>query len=355
MGISEIIFLSSFGLIFYSTIIYVFMLKIFKNKNYEINEDYLPSITLIICAYNEEKNIENKLQNVKELDYPHEKIQVILVDDGSNDNTVNIAKGFNYVNIISLERSGKTAAQNKAVNIAENEILVFSDANSIYQPNAIKKLVRNFADKKVGVVCGELQYYEKKSSESLYWNYEIAIKKAESKKGWLIGANGSIYALRRKSYVPLPSDAISDHIEPIKIYGNGLDIIYESEAIAIEESPKDVLLRKRRIILRSLVSMKYLFKELNPLRKRSICIPYISHKLIRWFTPIFLLSIFITNSVLSNISNFYLYIFYIQIICYLFGLMISPVRYFLQVNFASLLAIIDWLLGRKQDTWEVIR
>ena len=187
MGISEIIFLSSFGLIFYSTIIYVFMLNIFKNKNYEINEDYLPSITLIICAYNEEKNIENKLQNVKELDYPFEKIQVILVDDGSNDNTVNIAKGFNYVNIISLERSGKTAAQNKAVNIAENEILVFSDANSIYQPNAIKKLVRNFADKRVGVVCGELHYKEDRSEESLYWKYEISIKKAESRMvGYLV-------------------------------------------------------------------------------------------------------------------------------------------------------------------------
>ena len=355
MVLVEIIFWFSISLIIYSTIFYPVLLSFIRSNIYVVDEKFIPEVSLIISAYNEEKNILKKLRNIDDLDYPKEKLQVILANDGSDDRTIEIAKNFDFVNILSLKRSGKTFSQNEAVKIAKNEILVFSDANSIYEPDAIKKLVRNFADKKVGVVCGELQYYEKKSSESLYWNYEIAIKKAESKKGWLIGANGSIYALRRKSYVPLPSDAISDHIEPIKIYGNGLDIIYESEAIAIEESPKDVLLRKRRIILRSLVSMKYLFKELNPLRKRSICIPYISHKLIRWFTPIFLLSIFITSSVLNNISNLYLYIFYIQIICYLFGLVISPVRYFLQVNFASLLAIIDWLLGRKQDTWEVIR
>lgn len=355
MGIIEIVFWISIGLIIYSTIIYLLLLKVFKHKKYVVDENYLPSITLIICAYNEEKNIQNKLKNVEEIEYPLEKMQVILADDGSDDGTVEIAKNFKFVNILSLDRLGKTNAQNEAAKVAENEILVFSDANSIYRSNALKKLVRNFSDEKVGVVCGELRYHEEKSEEGLYWKYEIAIKKAESRNGWLLGANGSIYAIRTKSYVPLPKDAISDHLEPIKVYGNGLDIIYESEAIAIEESPKDVLLRKRRIILRSLVSMKYLFKELNPLRKRSICIPYISHKLIRWFTPIFLLSIFITSSVLNNISNFYLYIFYIQIICYLFGLMISPVRYFLQVNFASLLAIIDWLLGRKQDTWEVIR
>ena len=114
---------------------------------------------MIICAYNEEENIQNKLKNVEGLVYPKEKIQVILADDGSDDRTVEIAKSFNFVNVLSLDRSGKTSAQNEAVKIAQNDILVFSDANSIYQPNAIKKLVRNFADQRVGVVCGELRYH----------------------------------------------------------------------------------------------------------------------------------------------------------------------------------------------------
>ena len=355
MGIVEIIFWISISLIIYSTIIYLILLNLFRNNDYVVDEDYLPTITLIICAYNEEKNILNKFKNVEDLEYPMEKIQVILADDGSDDRTVEIAKSFNFVNILSLDRSGKTSAQNEAVKIAQNDILVFSDANSIYHPNAIKKLARNFADQRVGVVCGELRYHEEKSEESIYWNYEIAIKKGESRNGWLIGANGSIYAVRRESYVPLPKDAISDHLEPIKVYGNGLDIIYESEAIAIEDAPINVLLRKRRIILRSLISMKYILNELNPFRKRSIYIPYVSHKLIRWFTPIFLLLIFLSSGLLINYSNMYLYMFYSQIFFYLLGLTISPIRYFLKVNIASLLAIIDWLKGKKQDTWEVIR
>ncbi|MEC8839723.1 MAG: glycosyltransferase family 2 protein [Candidatus Neomarinimicrobiota bacterium] len=355
MGIVEIIFWISISLIIYSTIIYLILLNLFRNNNYVVDEDYLPTITLIICAYNEEKNILNKFKNVEDLEYPMEKMQVILSDDGSDDRTVEIAKSFNFVNVLSLDRSGKTSAQNEAVKIAENDILVFSDANSIYHPNAIKKLARNFADKRVGVVCGELRYHEEKSGESIYWNYEIAIKKGESRNGWLIGANGSIYAVRRESYVPLPKDAISDHLEPIKVYGNGLDIIYESEAIAIEDAPKNVFLRKRRIILRSLISMKYILNELNPFRKRSIYIPYVSHKLIRWFTPIFLLLIFLSSGLLIDYSNMYLYMFYSQIFFYFLGLTISPIRYFLKMNIASFLAIIDWLKGKKQDTWEVIR
>jgi len=353
--ILEIIFWLSISLVAYSTIIYFLLLKLFRRNNYNIDENILPTVTLIICAYNEEKNILNKLKNVEELDYPLEKMQVILANDGSNDNTVKIAKNFNLVNILSLDRVGKTSAQNKAVEIAENDILVFSDANSIYRQDAIKKLVRNFADKRIGAVCGELHYHEEKSEESLYWNYEISIKKGESRNGRLIGANGSIYAVRRDSYIPLPKDAISDHLEPIKIYGNGLDVIYESEAVAIEDAPENILLRKRRIILRSLISIKYILNELNPFRKRSIYIPYISHKLIRWFSPLFLILIFLSSGLLMNYSGIYLYIFYSQILFYLLGLIISPIRYFLKVNIASLLAITDWFLGKKQDTWEVIR
>lgn len=355
MDIIEIIFWTSTSLIIYSTIIYLFLLNLLKNKNFVIDENYTPSITMIICAHNEEKNIQNKLNNIQNLDYPLEKIEVILADDGSDDSTVSIAKNFKFVKVLSLDRLGKTSAQNEAVKVAKNKILVFSDANNIYNSNALKKLVRNFADKRVGVVCGELRYIQENSEESFYWKYEIAIKKAESKRGWLLGANGSIYAVRRNSYVPLQNDSISDHIEPIKIYGNGLNIIYESEAIAIEDAPKNILARKRRIILRSLISIKYILKELNPFRKRSIYIPYVSHKLIRWFSPIFLLIILLTSGLLINYSNIYMYLFGIQILFYFLGLIFSPIRYFLMVNIAAFLAIIDWLLGKKQNTWDVIR
>jgi len=355
MKILLIVFWISGCLIIYSTVIYFFLLKLFKQNHYKKNDQYLPSISIIICAYNEEKNIASKLQNTWELDYPLEKMQIIVADDGSTDKTVEIANGFEFVEILKLPRAGKTCAQNEAVKISQNEILVFSDANNIYKVDALKKLVRNFSDERVGVVCGELQYNEKNSDENFYWKYEVAIKKQESKNGWLLGANGSIYAVQKKAFVTLPEDSISDHLEPIKVYGNGLDVIYEPEAIAIEDVPGNILRRKRRIILRSLVSMKYVLALLNPFNKRSVFIPYVSHKLIRWFLPFFLIIIFITSGLLMKNSNFYSYFFAVQILFYLFGWLFPPVRYFIQVNLASFLAVIDWSTGRNQNTWDVVR
>jgi len=343
------------GFIFYSVVLYYFILKLVKQNQYQQDEHFKPPITMIICAYNEENNIAEKFLNIQSLSYPMDKLQVILADDNSSDNTVVIASKFDFVEILKLPRGGKTKAQNEAVKIARNEILVFSDANNIYAQDALDKLARNFVDERVGVVCGELQYNKKNSGENIYWKYEVAIKKQESKNGWLLGANGSIYAVRRKAFVFLPEDSISDHLEPIKVYGNGLDVIYEPEAIAIEDVPDNVLQRKRRIVLRCLVSMKYVLSLLNPFKKRSIFIPYISHKLIRWFLPFFLIIIFFTSGFLMDNNNFYSYFFAIQILFYLFGWLFHPVRYFIQVNLASLFAIIDWLAGQRQNTWEVVR
>ena len=278
-----------------------------------------------------------------------------MADDGSTDKTVEIAKEFEFVEILKLSREGKTMAQNKAVHKARNEILVFSDANNIYDEDALQKLVRNFADERIGVVCGELQYNNKNTKENSYWNYEIAIKKVESKNGWLLGANGSIYAVRKNAFVPLPEDSISDQLEPIKVYGNGLDVVYEPEAIAIEDVPDNVLRRKRRIILRSLVTMKYVFTLLNPFKKRSVFIPYVSHKLIRWFSPLFLFLCFISSFSLAKDSNIFWMIFILQVMFYLSGIFHSGVRYIIKVIIASALAIFDWILGKRQTTWTVVR
>ena len=355
MIILQIIFWVNVGLIIYTTVIYYLILKVLKQNNYEKNEQYLPNISLIICTYNEEKNVAVKLENTLKLDYPREKLQVILADDGSTDTTVEIANGFELVEILKLSRGGKTHAQNEAVKKARNEILVFSDANNIYKNDALIKLSRNFADKKVGVVCGELQYHHKQSEENAYWRYEVAIKEAESKHGCLLGANGSIYAVRRDAYISLPIDSISDHLEPILIYGNGLDVIYEPEAIALEDAPDEVLSRKRRIILRSLGSMKYILPLINPFHKRSIFIPYFSHKLIRWFLPFLFLTCFITSLFLSKDNSFFRILIFLQVGFYSLGLIHSGIRYIIKVNIASAMAIVDWVLGKKQTTWNVIR
>ena len=349
------IFWLSVGSIMYTTIFYYYFLKIFRKKQYIIDSNYYPNVTLIICAYNEEKCIRDKLLNTLDIDYPRDNLQVVLADDGSTDKTVEIAKEFDSVEILKLSRSGKTSAQNEAVKIARNEILVFSDANNIYNKDALKKLVRNFSDERVGVVCGELQYRNKISGESSYWKYEVAIKKAESKRGWLLGANGSIYAVRKNVFVPLPEDSISDQLEPILVYGKGFDVVYEPRAIAIEDPPNNVIQRKRRIILRSLVSMKYILNLLNPFKERSVFFPYVSHKLIRWFFPLFLLLCFLSSFYLAKSSSFFQTIFIFQVITYTLGFFHPGFRYILKVMIASALAIIDWLLGKKQTIWAVNR
>lgn len=343
------------ALILFTFVGYPFILSLLPGKNYAFDENYQPTVSIIISAYNEEKSIADKLENTLNLDYPADKLQIILVDDGSTDKTLDIAKKIKFVEILACPRGGKTKAQNEAVKIARNDILIFSDANNIYKMDAIKMLVRNFADKRVGVVCGELQYNNKQSKENIYWKYEVAIKKAESKNGWLLGANGSIYAVRKSAYIRLPEDSISDHLEPIMIYGNGLDVVYEPQAIAFEDVPGDVLNRKRRIILRSLVSMRYIKTQINPFNRRSVFIPYMSHKLIRWFTPFLMVACLLSTMYLSIDSNIFRIFLAFQILFYITGIFHSGLRYIIKVNVASALAIIDWLSGKKQITWDVIR
>jgi|TARA_B100002003_G_scaffold113890_1_gene105355 cellulose synthase/poly-beta-1,6-N-acetylglucosamine synthase-like glycosyltransferase len=355
MKILQVIFwLSSFAVL-YTSIIYIVVLNFIKNNSYKKKSNYFPTVSLIISAYNEEKTIKKKLSNTFELDYPKNKIQIIVANDGSSDNTMIEVSNFENIDLLDLPRGGKTNAQNEAVKIAKNEFLIFSDANNIYEKDAIQKLVANFADDRVGVVCGELRYRNNLSKEHTYWNYEVALKKAESRIGRLVGANGSIYAVRRDLYKSLPKDSISDLLEPMIVYGNGFDIVYEPNAIAVEDTPREVFSRKRRIILRSLGSIKYVGYLLNPFHKRSLFITFVSHKLLRWFLPIFLFIMFFSSGLLYSNSELYFFIFLLQVAMYTLGLLHSGVRYFIVVNFASAFAIWDWLIGKKQTTWSVVR
>ncbi|MDD4364019.1 MAG: glycosyltransferase family 2 protein, partial [Atribacterota bacterium] len=213
----------------------LYSLSLFKKYNIIYLVGYLPSVSIIIAAYNEEKVIEDKIKNTLELDYPKEKLEIIVFSDSSKDNTDDIVKRYEKVGVKLLRiegRKGKTFCQNRAVKHAKGEIVVFSDANSIYQSDAIKKLVRNFADKQIGCVSGELKYFSSdnnndKNSEGFYWKYEKMIKRLESKNSSLVGANGAIYAVRKKLYVFLEDFAISDFTEPLMIFKNGCRVIYE--------------------------------------------------------------------------------------------------------------------------------
>lgn len=268
-------------------------------RNRNMDELWEPSVSLIIAAYNEESVIGDKLNNSLELSYPRDKLEIIVASDGSTDQTNNIAKSYESrgVVLLSFPRTGKTGVQNQVAKRATGEILVFSDANALYKPDAIGKLVRNFSDPDVGGVCGQLDYLVDAegagNSESLYWRYEKFIKRRESELSSVVGANGSIYAVRRSDYVQLDDDMISDFVEPLALVRSGKRVVYEAEAVSIEAASTSYgaeYRRKVRILTRSIRGLLRMRQLLNPLRFGIFAVQLIMHKLLRFLTPAFLIA-----------------------------------------------------------------
>jgi len=373
--------------IFIFAIVYVYLgypcllilLSIFKGEKIARGKRFTPSVSLVVVAYNEEKVIRQKIENSLVLDYLHDKLEIIVASDGSTDKTNVIVaeyadKGVRLSH--SIERKGKTAAQNDAVLKSSGEVIVFSDANAMYARDAIKKLVRNFDDKRVGCVCGELKYTNSSESvagksESLYWKYEKFLKRKESQVSSLLGVTGSIYAVRRALYVPLKQDIISDFVEPLEIVRNRHKVVYEPEAISFEKASADMKTefeRKTRIVTRSI---RGLFNErelLNPFKYGIFSIQLISHKLLRWTVPLFLIGLFVSNLVLWDNGNTYRILLVFQIVFYLsalvawvFELIGSQIKlfyipyYFCMVNSAALIGWFKYLTGQKDVIWETAR
>lgn len=373
------IFWSSLTLIIYSYLIYPLILFFFS-KTRKIKEkfsfEFEPTVTLLISAYNEEKAIKDKIINSLAIDYPKEKMQIIVASDGSKDTTIDIVKQFYPygVELFELETNqGKTILQNEAIKHAKGDIVVFSDANAMYKKDAVKHLVKHFLDPNIGCVCGELKYINSASKgsgegEGLYWKYEKFLKRMESITGNILGANGSIYAIKREYYVPLPGDIISDFVEPLEIIKKGYRAVYEPKAISSEETASTYnkeFKRKVRIITRSIRGLFYIKELLNPFRDFSMAFKLVSHKLLRWLIPIFQIILFITNIMILNINITYHILFYCQIIFYCLACIgittgtknkfFYVPSYLCMVNFAAFLGIINYILGKKAISWSPVR
>jgi cellulose synthase/poly-beta-1,6-N-acetylglucosamine synthase-like glycosyltransferase len=378
----EMTFWVCFFILFYVYAGYPLILMALRRGNGEAmalpDHQVKPSITLIIPARNEAKSIARKLENTLDLDYPRKLMEIMVVSDESTDGTDDIVGGFGGQGIRLLVlpvRKGKTAAQNAAVKEAHGEIIVFSDANALYQKDALNRLVEPFYDPDVSCVSGQLKYITRQGNsagqnENLYWWYEKSIKRLENSNAGILGANGSIYAVRKSDYVPLESDIISDFIEPLVIAGKGKHVIYAPAAVSYEEASgsfDEEFTRKRRIVARSLYGLTRHRWLLNPLRHTGIAFGLISHKLLRWFSPIFLLAMFASN-ICVVIKPFYAGMFWIQIVFYVFagigffqrnrkyrtGLLFVPF-YISVIWYASLLGMIDWIGGRTHAVWEPSR
>lgn len=341
--------------------------------------EFLPKVSLIITAYNEELHLRAKLENTLALDYPPELLEIMVASDCSSDRTDEIAREFKQREVRLVrqsERLGKTAAQNFAVEQASGEIILFSDATSHYQRDVVRMLMPSFADPNVGCVAGRLVYVDPAESHvgrgaRSYWSYESFLKNHESRAGSLIGASGCLYAVRRSAYVPLYHEACSDFIIATKMVEQGLRAVYEPLAVCTEEtnrqSGREMKMRVR-IIAQTFTDLWRHRAMMNPLRTGFYAAQLLSHKVMRYFVPFFLLALLAASAILARGSFAFQILLAMQFLGYGSGvlawlldrvgvrsrLLVLP-QYFLLANIASLIAFYKFLRGERYARWEPMR
>ena len=377
----EIIFWTAVVAIVYTYAGYPLLLMLisrFRGKPVRRRE-FTPTATVIIAAYNEERDLAAKLENTLALDYPKSKLEILVTSDCSTDRTDDIVRSFAPRGVKlhrQAERLGKTAAQNAAVEKATGEFLLFSDATTHYRPDVLRLLVRSFADESVGCVTGNVVYaHDADSTVShgtrSYWNYEFLLKKHESAITSLIGVCGCMYAVRKSAYVPLYHEACSDFLMATTMVRQGLRAVYEPEAICVEEpnakANKELAVRVR-IITQTLADLWRNRDVLNPFRKGFYAVQLLSHKVMRYLVPLFLIVLLISSGVLAFRNLFYATVFIAQIGFYLaaaasalmirFGInsrLLALPQYFVITNIACLIALFKLLRGERYIKWEPVR
>lgn len=355
----------------------IMLLSRHKQRTASQNLD-LPSVSLIISAYNERESIRSKLENSLALKYPKDRLEIIVVSDCSNDGTDEIVREFasSGVRLVHQEpRMGKTAGLNLAVPQTKGQIVVFSDANALYVPDAIQKLVRHFGGPKVGYVVGNAQYSredqptEATRSEGLYWDLECRMKQWESQFYSVVGGDGAIYAIRRELYTPLGPTDINDFLNPLQIIAKGYVGVFEPAALSFERAAgnfRDEFSRKTRIISRSLRAVTQVPGVLLPSKNTRFWFMLMSHKVLRWFAPCFMCVLLASSLALWEILPYRILAlgqmaFYALAIVgwFLEGKVTTRILYlpcyFCLVNLAALVGIGNFLTGNLSGTWNPAR
>lgn len=335
-----------------------------------------PSVTFLMAAYNEADVIAETIRGVLNVDYPADRFEVVIGSDGSSDQTVAIATevGGNRIRVFDYrQRRGKASVLNSSIEEITSEILVLSDANTQIDPQAVRSLLRWFGDPMVGAVCGRLVLTDPltgSNADGLYWKYETFLKICEARLDALLGANGAIYAIRRDLYAPIPPGTIVDDfvIPLLAKQKTGCRILYESEAIAREETPADVSAefhRRSRIGAGGFQSIGMLWQMLDP-RRGWVAFAFLSHKLLRWFCPFFLIGLVISNLLLMLSGNpLYFGFMMAQVIFYSIAAfaalipsrhrILKPLRLatmFTSMNAALLVGFFRWIRGSQKGVWK---
>jgi cellulose synthase/poly-beta-1,6-N-acetylglucosamine synthase-like glycosyltransferase len=338
-----------------------------------------PPVTIVICAYNEERDIRRKLEECLAADYPTEQLEILVASDGSTDRTDDIVREFApRVRLLRVEgRGGKTIAQNAAVLEARGEILVFSDVTTVYTPATVREMVENFADPAVGCVGGDLHYEKEAHNTSaegraLFWGYERQLRLWESQIHSIIGVAGCVYAMRRELYVPLDRAAISDFVQPGGVTARGYRTVLEPRALAFEpvesRSLGEELYRRARVITRGLRGAFTMPDLLNPFRHPWFATLLWSHRVLRWLVPVFLLVLLAASIPLATRGPVFQVVLAAQLAVYGSGAVAYALErlrvrlpgafiplYFCVVNLAPLLALAWIARGEKKIVWETGR
>ncbi len=353
---------------------FVFIMAAIKNRKVK-KGPFVPYATFLISVYNEDEYIDATIKNKLALNYPKEKLEIIVISDGSTDRTDEIVKQYEDQGVKLLRqepRAGKTSALNMAAPKAKGDVLIFSDANSLYEENALINLMKNFKDSDVGYVTGKMIYTNPDGSPigegcTAYMKYENQLRSWETNLGSIVGVDGGIDASRKELYQPMNADQLPDFVLPLKVIEQGYRVVFEPGAILKEPSltaGKDEYKMRVRVTLRALWGMWDMRNLLTFSPSALFSWQLWSHKVLRYLCFFFLLLAYLSNLALWPESAFYKFLFILQNIAYL-GAVLSPVlekkdirsralyllHYFTLLNLASAHAFIKFLLGQKTVMW----
>lgn len=336
-------------------------------------DEWFPAVSMIITAYNEEKRIGPKIENSLSLDYPADKLEIIVVSDGSTDRTVEIVKDYRNGGVKLLhfnERNGKHYCQGKGIESAAHDLLVLTDATTFLRQDAIRKIVRSFADPKIGVVSG-MDAVEgvdgAEQGENFYVRYEMALRRLESRVASIVGASGSFYAVRKtvcRKWYPYMS---SDFYLPLLARTYGYRSVLDEEAIGFYrtlDDPKREFKRKVRTIVHGLDVVYHLRYILNPFRYGMLSFQVLSHKVARWLVPFALLAAMAASVSLAMMNPLWLPLVIIQTVLYMLAALAAVFKplqkqivfkipyFFVMANVSILVAWIEFIKGEKYITWQ---
>ena len=385
----ELVFWICCGLLLYVYVLYPILMRVLAMRfgRPAVRGDALPTVTIIVTAYNEEKCITSKLDNLCKLRYPSHLVDILVVSDSSTDLTERLAATYDpeRVHVLRVEgRRGKTACQNAAAAAASGEILVFTDATTQVSVDALHRLVECFVDPEIGCVGGRLTYVSELNNctgrgGEIYWSYELSLRAAESRLGSMIGVSGCLYAVRKRAYREINPSLISDFVIAMRMREQGLRTVLAPDATCFEatlERGSHELAMRVRVAMRSLDALIRERRFLNPLRYGCFAWQLWSHKVVRYASPVLWLGALSTNVALATSNDVALALegpFYLALLAGqcavlaagLLGFVLQSRRrelgllgqpyYFLLTNVASLIATLRYLQGERMVTWQPIR